>query len=64
MISSLTMSEVSPACLSCSNKIIFCHNSLGSDDKNLVESPEAMVAGDLSNFRVALSLVRGRPIFF
>ena len=43
---------------SCNNNFNLSHNSLGSDDKNIVfETPEAVIAGDLSNFISVLSRV-------
>ena len=57
-LSSLIKSEISPACFSCSNKFNQSHNSLGSDAKTIIfEIPEAMIAGDLSNFVIDLSLL-------
>ena len=53
MISSLIISELFPACLSCSNNFTLLQSSLGSDAKNIVfEIPEAEIIepGDLSNF--------------
>ena len=50
IISSFSMSELFPACFSCSNDLNLSHSSLGSDDKNVVEIPEAMIAGDLGDF--------------
>ena len=50
-ISSLIMSELFPACSSCRKKFNLSQSSSGSDDKNVVfEMPEAMIAGDFSNF--------------
>ena len=49
----LIKSELFPACVSCSNNINRLHNSLGSDDKNIVlETTEAETTkpGNLSNF--------------
>ena len=59
------MSELFPACFSCNNNYSLLHNSSGSDDKNIVfETPEAMIAGDLSNFIRLLSRVDLLPNFF
>ena len=52
-ISSLIISELFPACFSCSNSFNLLQSSSGSDDKNIVfETPEAEILkpGDLSNF--------------
>ena len=60
-ISSLIISELLPACFSCNNIFNLSQSSLGSDSKNIVEIPEAMTAGDLSNFLGDLSLSLFRP---
>ena len=47
-----------PACFSCNKNFNLSHNSLGSDDKNIVfETPEAETnnPGELSNFMSFLS---------
>ena len=49
-ISSLIILELIPAFFSCSNTVNLLHNSSGSDDKVIVEIPEAIKAGDLSDF--------------
>ena len=52
-ISSLIISELLPPFFSCNNNFNLSHNSLGSDDKNIVfETPEAesIKSGDFSNF--------------
>ena len=56
-ISSSIILEILPACFSCDNDFNLSHNSLGSDGKIIVEVPEAMIAGDLSNFISVRSLV-------
>ena len=43
-ISSLIISELFPSSFSCSNNLNVSHNSLGSDDKNIVfEIPKAEI---------------------
>ena len=43
-ISSLIILELLPACFSCSINFNLSHNSLGSDDENIVfEKPEAII---------------------
>ena len=60
-ISSLIMSELFPACFSCSNKFNLLHSSSGSDHKNNgFDTPEAEL-GDLSNFRRVLYRVDFLP---
>ena len=44
------MSELFPVCFSCSNNFNLLHYSSRSDDKKIVEIPEVVIAGDLSNF--------------
>ena len=56
-ISSLIMSEFFPACFSCNNNFNLILNSSESDDKNVVEIPEAILAGDFSNLISVLSRV-------
>ena len=59
-ISSLVMSELFPACFSCNNNFNPSHNSLGSDDRNIVfQTPEAetIKPGELSNFISFLSRI-------
>ena len=66
-ISSLVMSELFCACFSCSNNYNLSHNSLGSDDKNIVfEIPEAEIIkpGDSTNFIGVLSLLLFLPSSF
>ena len=50
------MFELLPASFCCSTNLNLSHSSLGSDDKNIVEIPEAVIAGDLSNSTIDLSL--------
>ena len=67
MISSLIISELFPACFSFNNDFNLSHNSLGSDDKNIVfETPQAETInpGELSNFIRVLSLVDFLPRAF
>ena len=61
IVSSLIMSEFFHACFYCNNSFNLSHFSLASDGKNFVENPEAMIAGDLSNFVSGLSLLLFRP---
>ena len=59
-ISSLIISELFPECFSCNNNFSLSHNSLASDDRNIVfETPEAETInpGDFSNFISDLSRV-------
>ena len=50
-ISSLSKSELFSACFSSSNNFNLLQSSSESDRKNIVfENPEAMIAGDFSNF--------------
>ena len=73
IISLLITSELFPACNSCINNFILSQSSFGSDDKNIVfekdffsrddETPEAMIAGELSNLLIDLSLSIFRPFF-
>ena len=49
-ISSLNTLQLFLACFSRSKNFNLSRTSLGSDDKSFVESSEAMIAGDLSNF--------------
>ena len=56
-----------PACFSCNNNFNLSHNSLGSDDKNIVfETPEAetLKPGDYGNFVRVGSLVDLLPKAF
>ena len=55
------MLELSLAYFSCSNRFNLLQSSLGSDDKNTVEIPEAMIAGDISKFIRGLSRVGFLP---
>ena len=65
MISSLIVSELFPACFSCNINVNLFHNSSGSDDRNIIlEIPDAIRAGDLSNFIIELSLSLFRPFCF
>ena len=57
----LLMSELFPACFSCSNKFILSQTSSGSDGQTFVEITESMMAGDLSNFLSVLSLIDFLP---
>ena len=60
IISSLFMSEVYPACFSCSNNFNLSHSSLGSDGKNIIfQFPEAEIIkpGDLGIFTSVSSRV-------
>ena len=61
MNSSLISSDLFVACLSCYINFVLSHSLLGSDDKNLVQIPEAMIAGDLGNFIIDLSLLLFHP---
>ena len=66
-MSSLNNSELFPASFSCSNNPNLSHNSLGSDDENIVfETPEAetIKPGDLSNFISVRSRVDLLPVAF
>ena len=66
-ISSLIISELFPACFSCSNNFNLSHNSLALDDRNIVfETPEAetIKPGELSNFISFLSRVDLLPEAF
>ena len=58
IVSSLIILEILLACFSCGNNVHVSHKSSGSDGKNIVfETPEAMIAGDLSSFIRVLSRV-------
>ena len=57
IISSSILLELFSACFSCYNNSILPQSSLGSDDKKIVEVPETMIAGDLSNFISDLSVL-------
>ena len=60
--SSLFMSELFPACLSCNNNFNPLQSSSGSDDKIMVfEIPESIIADGLSNFISVQSLVDFLP---
>ena len=54
---SLIMSELFPACFSCSKNFNLSQSCLGFSGKNTVEIPESILAGDLSNLIGNLSLV-------
>ena len=56
-ISSLTISQLFPACFSFNNNFNLLQSSSGSDDENIVDSPESLIAGDFSNFIRVLSQV-------
>ena len=56
MISSLIMSELFPAFISCSNKFNLSQSSSEFSDKHIVVTPEAIIAGDLSHFIIDVSL--------
>ena len=58
MISSLSTSEIFPACFSCNYNFNQSHSSLGFPGKNFVEIPETMIAGDLSKSTEDLSVLR------
>ena len=49
-ISLLNMSEKFPPSLFCCNNFNLSRSSLGFSDENFVEFPEAMIAGDSSDF--------------
>ena len=56
------MSELFPACFSCSISLNLSQSLSGSDYRNIVfELPEAMIAGDLTNFIGVLSLADFLP---
>ena len=61
MISSLIILELLPACICCNNNFTLSQSTFGSDDKNIVEIPEAMIFGDLSNLIKPSSLSLFRP---
>ena len=62
IFSSLIKSELFPACFSCNNNLNLSHNSLGSDDRIIIfETPEAIIAGELSIFTTESCLILGRP---
>ena len=62
IISSSIILELFPPCFSCNNNFNLSQSSLGPDDKNIVyETPEAMIASDLSNLITDLSLELFRP---
>ena len=66
-ISSITISELFPACFFCNNNCNLSYNSSGSDDRNIVfETPEAetIKPGDLSYFIRGLSRVDFLPTAF
>ena len=44
------MSEFFPPCFSCSNNYDVLRSSSGYEDKNIVEIPEAIIAGHLTSF--------------
>ena len=56
-IPSLIMLELFPTCFSCDNNFNLSHNSLRFSGKNIVETPEALITGDSSNFLRDLPLV-------
>ena len=49
-VSSLIMREFFPVCFCCNNNFVLSQSSKGSDEKNIVEIPETMKTGELSNF--------------
>ena len=59
----LSLSEFLPACFCWSNIFNLSHSSLGSHDKTFVESPEAIIAGDISTSTIDPSPGLFRPIF-
>ena len=62
-ISSLIIPELLPTCFSCNNNLNLSQSSSGSEDKNFVfETPEAMVAGELSVFIIEVCLILGRTL--
>ena len=61
MISSLIMSELFSAGISCSNNFNLSQSSSRFTDKTIVVTPEAIIAGDLSNFIRVLSRVDFLP---
>ena len=63
-ISSLNISELLLACFSCKNNFNLLQSSSGWHDEKTVEIPEAMTAGDLSNFISVLSRVDLLPWAF
>ena len=60
----LIKSELFLACFSCSNSFILSQSSPGSDDKNIVYTPEAMIGGDFYNSIRVLSRVGFLPTAF
>ena len=63
-ISSLIKTELFPPSSSCNSNFNLSQSSSGSDDKNIVELPEAMIAGDSSIFIVELCLILGRCFWY
>ena len=62
-ISALIKSELFPTYFSCSHKFNLLQKSSESDDKNIIfEIPEAIIAGDFSNFISVRSRVDLLPI--
>ena len=61
-ISSSLETELFPPCFSCNSNFKLSQSSTGSDDKNLVEIPEDMIARDSSIFIIELCLILGRPV--
>ena len=57
----LNISELFPACLSCSNNFNWLHSWLGSDGNFFVEIPGAMIACELRRFIRDFSLGLFRP---
>ena len=53
----LIMSELFPPCFSCNNNFNLLQSSSGFSDNNIVVTPEAIIAGDFSNFIRVLSRV-------
>ena len=62
-VSSSNKFELLSACFSCNNNFNRSQSSLGFYGNNIVETPQRMIAGELSIFIRDLSLVLGRPIF-
>ena len=60
-ISSSLLLQLFTACFFCQNNFNLSQGLLGSDDKIIVEFPEAIIAGELSNPIGDLSLLYSRP---
>ena len=62
MISLLILTDLFPACFSCENNFNLSQSSLTLNGKiNVLETPEAIILGDSSNFVTDLSLSLFRP---